>query len=84
MAAAESPAQPPPSKTVGELRRSGYRTRTVKQELRDNLVRRLRDGGPVFPGIIGYEDVVIPQIVNAILLNHVEEHLKSIKQAIGA
>lgn len=60
----------PSAGTVGELRRSGYRSRTVKQELRDNLIERLRSGGSVFPGIIGYDDIVIPQIVNAILSRH--------------
>ncbi len=53
--------------TVGELRDSGYQRRTVKQELRDNLIARLRAGDPLFPGIVGYEDTVVPQIENAIL-----------------
>ncbi|HEX6927236.1 MAG TPA: hypothetical protein VF167_17560 [Longimicrobiaceae bacterium] len=56
--------------TVGELRRSGYRPRTVKQELRENLIQRLRSGEPVLPGIIGYEDTVVPALVNAILSRH--------------
>jgi magnesium chelatase subunit I len=55
------------ARTVGELRKSGYRSRSVKQELRDNLIARLRQGQPIFPGIVGYEDSVIPQIENAIL-----------------
>lgn len=42
----------------------------MKDELRENLLARLRQGGPVFPGIIGYEDTVTPQIVNAILSRH--------------
>jgi magnesium chelatase subunit I len=42
----------------------------VKQEIRDNLVRKLQAGEPLFPGIIGYEDTVIPQLVNAILSRH--------------
>ena len=46
--------------TVGELRASGYRTRSVKQELRDNLLARLKDGKPVFPGIVGYENITNP------------------------
>ncbi|MBI1846725.1 MAG: magnesium chelatase [Candidatus Rokubacteria bacterium] len=54
-------------RTVGELRASGYTTRSVKQELRDNLVTRLRSGEPLFPGIVGYEESVVPQIENAIL-----------------
>ena len=42
----------------------------MKDELRENLIARLRQGGPVFPGIIGYEDTVTPQVVNAILSRH--------------
>jgi magnesium chelatase subunit I len=57
-------AQP---RTVGELHRSGYRVLSVKEEMRQNLIRRLREGGPLFPGIIGYDETVIPQIENAIL-----------------
>ena len=53
--------------TLGALRESGYRTRSVKQELRDNLICRLRAGQPLFPGIVGYEDSVVPAIVNAVL-----------------
>jgi magnesium chelatase subunit I len=53
--------------TVGELRASGWRRRSVKQELRDNLIARLRRGEPVLPGIVGYDDTVVPQIENAIL-----------------
>ncbi|HTY77417.1 MAG TPA: sigma 54-interacting transcriptional regulator [Candidatus Bathyarchaeia archaeon] len=53
--------------TVGELRASGYKSKSVKQELRDNLVTRLKAGAPLFPGIVGYEDTVLPQIENAIL-----------------
>jgi magnesium chelatase subunit I len=64
-------------RTLGELRRSPFseqrlRTRRVKDELRENLLSRLcKNGdGAVFPGIVGYEDTVIPQIVNAILSRH--------------
>jgi magnesium chelatase subunit I len=53
--------------TVGELRGSEYRVRSVREELRDNLVARLRAGEPVFPGLVGYEDSVLPQVENAIL-----------------
>jgi len=56
--------------TVGALRKSGYRSRSVKTELRENLIERLRAGGALFPGIIGYDDTVIPQIINAILSRH--------------
>ena len=55
------------ARTVRELRESGYRSRSVKQELRDNLIARLRGGQAIFRGIVGYEDSVIPQIENAIL-----------------
>lgn len=53
--------------TIGELRESGYRSRSVKEEMRDNLIAKLRGGQAIFPGVIGYEDSVIPQIENAIL-----------------
>jgi magnesium chelatase subunit I len=56
--------------TLGELRQSGYRSRPVKQEIRDNLVCKLRAGEPLFPGIIGYDETVIPQLVNAVLSRH--------------
>src|SRR6476646_697422 len=53
--------------TLGDLRRSGYRSRPVKQEIRDNLVCKLRSGEALFPGIIGYDETVITQLVNAVL-----------------
>ena len=62
-------------KTLGELAKSPFGVperarRTVKDELRQNLLARLCSGGPLFPGVIGYEDTVMPQIVNAILSRH--------------
>lgn len=54
-------------KTIGELKRASYQPRTVKEELRYNLIRKIRHKEELFPGIIGYEDTVIPQIENAIL-----------------
>jgi magnesium chelatase subunit I len=62
-------------RTLGELRRSSFpeeklRTRRVKDELRDNLIGKLREDGPIFAGIVGYDDTVVPQIVNAILSRH--------------
>jgi magnesium chelatase subunit I len=62
-------------RTVGELRQSPFTeqrlaVRRVKDELRENLMARLREGGPIFPGIVGYDDTVVPQIVNAILSRH--------------
>jgi magnesium chelatase subunit I len=56
--------------TLGGLRTSGYRSRPVKQEIRDNLVRKLQAGDTLFPGIIGFDETVIPQLVNAILSRH--------------
>lgn len=56
--------------TLGALRDSGYVSRSVKQEMRDNLIRKLRDGEPLFPGIIGYEETVIPQVEQAVLSRH--------------
>ena len=56
--------------TLGDLRQSGYRSRPVKQEIRDNLVRKLQSGDALFPGIIGYDETVIPQLVNAVLSRH--------------
>ena len=53
--------------TLGELRAAGYRPRSVKEEMRANLVDRLRRGEPLLPGIIGYDQTVIPQVENAIL-----------------
>jgi magnesium chelatase subunit I len=62
--------------TLGELKRafstsaSGLRRRSVKDEVRDNLIKKLRTGETLFPGIIGYEETVIPQLINAILSRH--------------
>ena len=61
--------------TLGALARSPFgapqrATRSVKDELRQNLLARLADGGPLFEGVIGYEETVMPQIVNAILSRH--------------
>ncbi len=61
--------QPAPT-TLGELRATGYRTRTVRDELRDNLIGRIGAGEDLFPGIHGYEDSVVPQLTNAILSRH--------------
>jgi magnesium chelatase subunit I len=60
----------PPIKTLGELKASGYRPSTVKDELRRNVIRKLKAGEELFPGILGYSDSVIPQIVNGILSKH--------------
>ena len=63
----------PLPQTLGELRTSSHfaeaclRSRSVKDEMRANLIARLRTGEALFPGIIGFEDTVVPQIVNAVL-----------------
>ncbi len=57
-------------KTLAELRASGWRSKTVKQEMRDNFVRMLASGEELYPGIIGYEDTVIPEINIALLAGH--------------
>ncbi|MDQ6692859.1 MAG: sigma 54-interacting transcriptional regulator [Chloroflexota bacterium] len=54
-------------RTVGELRGSEYESLPVKEEMRKNLIRKLRENQPIFPGIVGYDDTVIPQVENAIL-----------------
>src|SRR2546428_240499 len=61
--------------TLGDLRSSefgkdSYRTRTIKDEMRANLIRKLEANEPNFPGIIGYEETVVPQVVNAVLSRH--------------
>ncbi|UCC26418.1 MAG: magnesium chelatase [Gemmatimonadales bacterium] len=56
--------------TVGALRESGYRSRSVRDEMRENLVRKVRSGEELFPGVLGYEDTVVPQIINAVLARH--------------
>src|SRR5260370_6876527 len=63
------------ARTLGELRQGAFTaqrlsSRRVKDELRENLMSRLREGGSIFPGIVGYDDTVVPQIVNAILSRH--------------
>src|SRR6266566_2990452 len=60
--------------TVGDLRRAiadgAVPRRDVHQEVRDNLIRKLRSGEPLFPGIVGYDETVVPQLVNALLSQH--------------
>jgi magnesium chelatase subunit I len=56
--------------TVGQLKETGYRPCSVKDELRRNMIRKLKSGEELFPGIIGYRDTVLPQIVNGILSKH--------------
>src|SRR4051812_43574983 len=60
--------------TVGDLRRAiadgTVRRRDVHEEVRENLIRKLRSGEALFPGIVGYDDTVVPQLVNALLSQH--------------
>lgn len=58
------------AKTLGELKASGYAARSVKDEMRANLIKKLRSGERLFPGVLGYEESVIPQLVNAVLSRH--------------
>ncbi len=62
-------------RTIGELKNSRWaeaplRGRTVREEIRSNLLKRLESGGPLFPGIVGYEDTIVPHIINALLARH--------------
>ncbi len=57
-------------KTLGQLKAAGYKPRSIKQELRDNLIQKLKKKETVFPGIWGYEDTVIPEVEKAILSMH--------------
>jgi magnesium chelatase subunit I len=57
-------------RTLRELKAFRYQSRSVKDELRDNLIKKLRASEKLFPGIVGYDDTVIPQLVNAILSRH--------------
>ncbi len=53
--------------TLGELRKSGYKPLTIREEIRNNLIDKIQEGEELFPGIIGFDDSVIPQLENAIL-----------------
>jgi len=67
-------AAPPQVSTLGALTAAvasgAVPRRSVQQEVRDNLITRLKHGAPLFPGIVGYDDTVIPQVVNALLSQH--------------
>jgi magnesium chelatase subunit I len=56
--------------TLGKLKKSGWQSRSVKEELRENMLKSMEKGETLFPGILGYEKTVIPQIQNAILARH--------------
>ena len=57
-------------KTLGELKNSGYQAKTITEELRGNLARKLKSGEKVFNNIIGYDDTVIPELERAVLAGH--------------
>jgi magnesium chelatase subunit I len=61
---------PPPPRTLGELRRSGYVHRSLREEILANLLAHLRDGRELFPGIHGYDETVVPAVENALLCGH--------------
>jgi magnesium chelatase subunit I len=57
-------------KTLGELKKSGWKSKTVKEEIRQNLIRKMKQDEDLFPGIIGYEKTVVPQLQHALLARH--------------
>ena len=56
--------------TLGELKKSGYKSKSIKEEIRQNLVAKLKAKENTFPGIVGYEDTVIPDVERALLSKH--------------
>src|SRR5688572_26003532 len=60
----------PEPRTVGELKKAGWRPQSVKEEMRTNLLGKMKEGATLFPGILGYDESVIPQVSNAILSRH--------------
>ncbi|WP_459972743.1 MoxR family ATPase [Nocardioides pyridinolyticus] len=65
-----APSTPPQISTVGELRASGHIQRSLREELRDNLLAALREGRDPWPGLHGFEDTVIPQLERALIAGH--------------
>jgi len=63
------PKHPEPA-TLGQLRASGYSPRSIKKELRENVLTRLRTGRTAFPGIVGFDDTVLPELEAALLAGH--------------
>jgi magnesium chelatase subunit I len=61
---------PPKARTFGELKRSGYRPLSIREEMRKNLIAAVESRTALFPGMIGYEESVVPQIENAVLAGH--------------
>ncbi|MGH7966091.1 MAG: magnesium chelatase, partial [Candidatus Binatia bacterium] len=58
------------ARTVGDLKKAGYRVLPVREEMRANLLRSLAAGERILPGIIGYEETVLPDLENALLAGH--------------
>src|SRR5580698_4965404 len=56
--------------TLGELRKQGYTSRSIKDELRENLIRKIKEKENTFPGILGYDDSVVPDTERALLSRH--------------
>ena len=56
--------------TLGKLKKSGWLSRTVKQELRENAIHLIQEGEKLFPTVLGYEETVTPQVENAVLAGH--------------
>lgn len=56
--------------TIGELKATGYQPRSIKEEMRKNLIKKLQSKEPIFPGVIGFDDTVIPDVERAILSRH--------------
>src|ERR1700755_2166921 len=56
--------------TLGQLKKAGYKNRSIKEEIRENLIRKLKNKEVTFPGILGYEDSVIPDTERALLSRH--------------
>jgi len=56
--------------TLGELKKSGYQSRSIKEEIRENLIKKIKSKEDPFPGILGYEDSVIPDTERALLSRH--------------
>ena len=65
-----SNSQAPSASTIRELKASGWVSRPVKEEMRRNAVARIMAKQPLFEGVLGYEDTVMPQLENAILAGH--------------
>lgn len=70
MSATSLTSDPPQARTLGELRASSYEVLPVKDEIRRNVLRRLEAKEPIFSGIWGYDDTVIPQVENALIAGH--------------